>query len=207
MARRAHQPDAGAIARVVAGVGAVDALGKLYAALLADGAQLRDQLQAEGLPACAVVLAQFPANRHSFIMQTENQAEFSGWARVEVMGHQTHIGFVSTQVFGTAVMFRVDQPAIPGGEEALVRPEWVGDSYAAPGSLVKRADIEAATVLVGAGSIYRIIPCDEAAAMKAIRSNVKPPLMLVRLVDPSPLLSAGSRFGFEESEEDAEELV
>lgn len=24
------------------------------------------------------------------------QAQFNGWARVEVMGHQTHIGFVKT---------------------------------------------------------------------------------------------------------------
>jgi len=112
---------------------------------------------------------------------SDQQNEFRGWARVEVMGHQTHIGYVSTEVYGAAVMFRIDQPAIPGGEETLVRPDYVDGTYAPPGTVVKRGDIEAATVLVGAGSIYRIIPCDEAAAHKAIRSSIRPPLILVRL--------------------------
>lgn len=116
-------------------------------------------------------------------MSETNQSEFKGWARVEVMGHQTHIGYVTTQAFGQAVMFRVDQPAIESAEETLERPEWVGDTYAHPGSVVKRGDIEAATVLVGSGSIYRIIPCDQAAAMKAIRASVRPPLMIVRLAE------------------------
>lgn len=121
-------------------------------------------------------------------MSEPNQTEFSGWARVEVMGHQTHIGYVTTQTFGQAVLFRVDQPAVPGAEETLERPEWVGDTYAAPGSVVKRADLEAATVLVGSGSVYRIIPCDEAAAMKAIRANRAPPLILVKLIKPTASL-------------------
>lgn len=120
-------------------------------------------------------------------MSETNQAEFSGWARVEVMGHQTHIGFVTTQAFGQAVMFRIDQPAIPGVEETIERPEWVGETYAGPGSVVKREDIEPATVLVGSGSIYRIIPCDEAAALKAIRASQRRPLMVVRLVEPKQL--------------------
>lgn len=118
---------------------------------------------------------------------SEQQNEFHGWARVEVMGHQTHIGFVTTEAYGAAVMFRIDQPAVPGVEETLTRPEWCGDTYAHPGSVVKRGDIEAATVLVGAGSIYRLIPCDEAAAMKAIRSSVRPPLMLVKLAEAKQL--------------------
>jgi hypothetical protein len=118
------------------------------------------------------------------------QNEFRGWARVEVMGHQTHIGFVTTEAYGAAVMFRVDQPAIPGGEETLSRPEWVGDTYAPTNSIVKRDDIPAATVLVGAGSIYRLVPCDEAAAMKAIRSSIRPPLILVRLADAKQITAA-----------------
>ncbi len=118
---------------------------------------------------------------------SENQTEFSGWARVEVMGHQTHIGYVTTQAFGRAVMFRIDQPAVPGAEETLERPQWCGDTYCGAGSVIKRGDIEAASVLVGAGSIYRIIPCDEAAAMKAIRSSIQPPLMVVRLEMPKQI--------------------
>jgi|SRR5882724_5292506 len=121
-----------------------------------------------------------------------NQAEFKGWARVEIMGHQVHIGYVTTQAFGQAVMFRIDQPAIPGTEETLAAPEWVGEVIAPVGSVVKRADIEAFTVLVGSGSIYRIIPCDEAAAAKAIRTSQRRPLILVRLPEgqqlPAPVV-------------------
>jgi hypothetical protein len=119
-----------------------------------------------------------------------NQASFEGWARVEVMGHQTPIGYVTTQAFGQAVMFRVDQPAVDGTEETLARPEWVGEVYAQPGSIVKRADIPACTVLIGSGSIYRIIPCDEPAAMKAIRSSQFRPLMTVKLIESRPQLPA-----------------
>lgn len=134
---------------------------------------------------------------------SEQQNEFRGWARVEVMGHQTHIGFVTTEVFGAAVMFRVDQPTIPGGEDTLLRPEWVGDTYAPTGSVVKREDIPAATVLVGSGSIYRIIPCDEAAATKAIRSSIRPPLILVKLADAKQI-TAGDIAEEQDPDEDGE---
>ena len=111
----------------------------------------------------------------------EDQTEFKSWARVEVMGHQTHIGYVTTQAFGGVVLFRVDQPLIAGEEETLVHGEHREGQYLPAGSVVKRADIPAATVLIGAASIYRIIPCDEAAATKAIRSSVRPPLTVVKL--------------------------
>lgn len=120
-------------------------------------------------------------------MDEMNQAKFEGWARVEVMGHQTHIGHVTTQAFGQAVMFRIDHPEIKGTEETLTRAEWIGEVYAQPGSVVKREDIPALTVLVGAGSIYRIVPCDEATALKAIRSSQHRPLMPVRLVESKQL--------------------
>jgi hypothetical protein len=113
----------------------------------------------------------------------ENQSEFKGWARVEVMGHQTHIGYVETQAFGGTVMFRVDQPGVPGVEQTLERTEYFAGQYVPAGSVVKREDIAPASVLIGAGSIYRIIPCDEAAAMAAIRENFRPPLMVVKLAE------------------------
>ncbi len=118
-----------------------------------------------------------------------DQNEFKGWARVEVMGHQSHIGYVTTEAYGQAVLFRIDQPAIPGGEETLKRPEWVGDVYAGIGSLVQRQPIESVSVLVGSGSIYRIVPCDEATAMAAIRAGQRRPLSVVTLV-PGNMLSA-----------------
>ncbi len=112
----------------------------------------------------------------------ETQAEFRGWAKVEVMGHQTHIGFAVTEAYGAAVMFRVDQPELPEAEETLTHGEYVdGSGYCPTGTVVKRGKIEAASVLVGAGSIYRITPCTEEAALEAIRQSVRRPLTLVRL--------------------------
>lgn len=121
---------------------------------------------------------------------SENQTEFKGWARVEVMGHQTHIGWVETQAFGGTVLFRVDQPEIAAGEETLERPEYVGNTYAPAGSVVMRAGLEPASVLVGAASIYRIIPCTEEAALKAIRSSQRAPLILVKLGEQKQIVAS-----------------
>ena len=96
------------------------------------------------------------------------QAQFSGWARVEVMGHQTHIGYVRTEAYGAAVLFRVDTPELPEREWVLEKPEW-GDSGMIPaGTKVKRPGSPGVSVLIGAGSIYRIVPCSEAAALRVL---------------------------------------
>ncbi len=42
-------------------------------------------------------------------------------------------------------------------------------------------------MLVGAGSIYRIIPCDEATALRAIRQNGNRPLLVVKLAEVAAL--------------------
>jgi hypothetical protein len=120
-------------------------------------------------------------------MDTLKQNEFHGWAKVEVMGHQSHIGFVETEVFGGAVLFRIDRPALPEEDETLSEAGWVGNTRCAAGSVIRRAAIPAATVLVGAASIYRIIPCDEATALCAIRNHVRRPLLIVKLADPAML--------------------
>jgi hypothetical protein len=52
------------------------------------------------------------------VVETE-QAVFSGWAVVELMGHQSEIGFVKTQAFGQAVMFRIDTPELPELEPVI----------------------------------------------------------------------------------------
>ena len=115
---------------------------------------------------------------------SEQQTEFKGWARVEVMGHQQHIGFVETQAFGGTVLFRIDSPPIPADPEyTLTQSEWTDAGILPAGSIVKRSAIEGVTVLVGAGSIYRIIPCTESVAIKAIRDSTRRPLMLVKLPD------------------------
>jgi hypothetical protein len=115
---------------------------------------------------------------------------FNGWARVEINGHNTHIGLVETQAFGGAVLFRIDRPEIPECEETLEHAAWVDAVRAPAGSIVKRGAIPAATVLVGASSIYRIIPCTEQVAMLAIRQSESRSLFLVKLAD-APAITAG----------------
>lgn len=110
----------------------------------------------------------------------ENQTEFSGWAVVEVMGHQTHIGFTQTQTFGTACMFRVDTPELPEREYELKRPEWIDGAGTCPaGTKVKREAAAAVSVLIGASSIYRITPCTEVVAREQIERHAARPLIVV----------------------------
>ena len=100
---------------------------------------------------------------------TSEQAKFEGWAVVEVMGHQTHIGYVTTEAYGQAVMFRVDTPALPEREFTLSRPDWSNDYGSLPaGAKVRKPATESRSVLIGSGSIYRITPCTEQAAQVAI---------------------------------------
>lgn len=118
------------------------------------------------------------------------QSQFNGWARVEVMGHQTHIGFVRTEAYGQAVMFRIDTPELPEREYVLTEPEYIGGHWTPAGAKVQRAATRGCSVLVGAGSIYRIVPCSEAAALKAIESAGRAELKLIEL-PPDKLLAVG----------------
>ena len=120
-------------------------------------------------------------------MSEENQASFTGWARVEVMGHQTHIGFVKTEAYGQAVMFRVDTPELPEREYILTEPAYVSTVWTRAGATVRRIARPGCSVLVGAGSIYRIIPCTEAAALKAIDADERAVLKLVSLPESAAL--------------------
>ena len=126
----------------------------------------------------------------------ESQASFNGWAKVEVMGHQSHVGFVKTEAYGAAVLFRIDTPPLPEREYVLTSPayaEWNGSrSYCPAGTKVKRPEAPGSTVLVGAGSIYRIIPCSEAVALRAIDELARAPLMCVELPEPKALAAGAS---------------
>jgi hypothetical protein len=115
------------------------------------------------------------------------QASFEGWARVEVMGHQTHIGFVRTEAYGAAVMFRVDVPDLAEREYILDRPQYVNSDWTLAGAKVVRGATKGHSVLVGAGSIYRIIPCDESAAMKAIEAEMRAEMKVISLPEGKAL--------------------
>lgn len=142
------------------------------------------------------------------------QSSFEGWAIVEMMGHRKEIGFVTTQAFGQAVMFRVDTPEFPGGEFILDRPEYVqtngSTSRMLPaGTKVKRESIPARSCLIAPGSLYAINPCSEAAARVAIERGTHRPLALVELPPGMALPGASAaveddEYGDDDDYEDAD---
>lgn len=74
------------------------------------------------------------------------QSKFTGWAIVEMMGHRKEIGYVTTQAFGQAVMFRVDTPELPEREFILKQPAYANVSqdtrrWCPEGTKVKRAAV------------------------------------------------------------------
>ena len=60
---------------------------------------------------------------------SENQNTFEGWAIVELMGHRKEIGYVTTENFGAASLFRVDRPELPTVESILESGEYDRDGH------------------------------------------------------------------------------
>jgi len=116
-------------------------------------------------------------------MSEPKQSSFEGWAVVELMGHQREIGFVTTEAYGQAVLFRVDTPDLPERQFTLTTPEWAdldgGRTWCPAGSVVKRPAVPPRTRLIAPGSLYAINPCTEAAARTAIERSISRPLILV----------------------------
>ncbi len=81
---------------------------------------------------------------------SSNNNDFSGWAIVEIMGHQKYAGFVSTQAVGGASMLRIDVPEVEGHQ--------------------------AFTKMFGVAAIYGITPVDELVAKSMARSLRKAPV-------------------------------
>lgn len=135
------------------------------------------------------------------------QAQFSGWARVEVMGHQTHIGYVRTEAYGAAVLFRVDTPELPEREWVLEKPEWGERGMIPAGTKVKRPGVAGVSVLIGAGSIYRIVPCSEAAALRAIDNERRAALRVVELPEGLALAAAADPDEEDDEQDDYEEPI
>jgi hypothetical protein len=123
----------------------------------------------------------------------QQQAKFEGWAIVEMMGHQREIGFVTTEYFGGAALFRVDTPEIPEREFELTRPEYmnVGSRYAEvpAGSKVKRPALPAKSRLVAPAALYALTPCTEETARKAIEEH-QPRALIVLDIPQSALPAA-----------------
>jgi hypothetical protein len=120
------------------------------------------------------------------------QAAFDGWAIVEMMGHRKEIGFVTTQAFGQAVLFRVDTPELPEREYTLESPEYArhngrGERWCPIGTKVKRESSPARSCLVAPSSLYAINPCTEQAAMALIERNKARPLIALELSEQAAL--------------------
>lgn len=123
--------------------------------------------------------------------QAQN-SNFEGWAILEIFGHQRYAGFVSTQVFGTAVMFRIDVPELEARERVTNRPTYTGSGYAPAGSVIKEGPVQGYTKLFGVGAIYAMTPCSKEAALKAVEEIQPRPLMEVQLPTETAKQIAGS---------------
>ena len=113
-------------------------------------------------------------------------SSFEGWALVELFGHAKEVGYVTTEVFGSAVLFRCDTPELPEREYVLESPEYAteptnGTRWCPVGTKVKRQASPAKSRLIGPGAIYSITPCSEDAARRAIESIIRHPLILLEL--------------------------
>ncbi|HZR27901.1 MAG TPA: hypothetical protein VFA71_03905 [Terriglobales bacterium] len=116
----------------------------------------------------------------------QSQAKFEGWAVVEMFGHQREIGYVTTEIFGSAVLFRIDTPELPEREFVLESPELIAHQWTPEGTRVKRTSSPARSKLVGPGAIYAITPCTKETALNALESSNRRPL--IRLDIPQPQL-------------------
>ena len=115
-------------------------------------------------------------------MSDVQQARFEGWAIVDVLGHQRYVGYVTTEAYGQAVLFRVDVPALEERERVTKRPGYGEDGkYWPAGTTVKEGAVAGYTKLVGSGSIYTLTPCSKDAAIAALEDAQRRPLMSVQL--------------------------
>lgn len=123
-------------------------------------------------------------------MSEQQQAKFEGWAIVDVMGHQRYVGFVTTEAYGQAVLFRIDVPALGERERVTKHPEYSGfhGGYVPPGSTVQEGAVAGYTKLIGSGSIYAISPCTQAAALAAVEEAQRRPLMQITLPEGRALM-------------------
>jgi hypothetical protein len=116
-------------------------------------------------------------------MTEQQQAKFEGWAIVDVLGHQRYVGYVTTEAFGQAVLFRIDVPALEARERTTKSPGYAGNDgrYLPAGTVVTEGPVAGYTKLIGSGSIYAITPCTKEAALAAVEEMQHRPLMSVQL--------------------------
>jgi hypothetical protein len=120
------------------------------------------------------------------------QANFEGWAVIELFGHSREVGYVSTEHFGTGALFRVEVPALPEREVILERPQWIEGELAGVGSKMMRSGVEGRTRFIGPGAVYAMNPCTHDAAMKALEALSTREVKVIELVKPKTLVTANA---------------
>jgi hypothetical protein len=139
-------------------------------------------------------------------VEVENKLE--GWCVVEMFGHTKEIGYVTTQAYGAAVLFRVDTPELVEREFTLETPEYVDGKWTPAGAKVKRPPSPAKTRLIGPGAVYAITPCSEETALKAIENFSRRPLILLELpTTPAKELLPGESIAVAVPEDDLGEEI
>ncbi len=103
---------------------------------------------------------------------------------IELYGHAKEAGFLTTEFFGTAAMFRVDVPGLDEREYELERPEYgqhTGYRELPIGTKVKRESVAPRSRLLGVGAIYGMTPCTEEVVKTAIERSISRPLIVLSL--------------------------
>jgi hypothetical protein len=100
------------------------------------------------------------------------QNHLETWAVVELMGHQKEVGFVTTQYYGGACMFKIDVPDLPEREKTVTRPQWVGDTLVPAGTVIRLPAEPGRSRMVGVSAVYALNPCDQETAMRVIEEAV-----------------------------------
>ena len=101
----------------------------------------------------------------------EQTSEFSGWAKVELMGRNVLVGYVTTRYFGPAALFQVDVPGIEAHEETLEEPEYIDGAWCPVGAVVAHPEIPSESPMVGPTTIYRLTACTEEVAKQLLKGR------------------------------------
>jgi hypothetical protein len=135
------------------------------------------------------------------------QNHLETWAIVELMGHQKEVGFVTTQYYGTACMFKIDVPELPEREKTLARPKWIDLQHVPAGTRIKEAAQPGRSRLVGVQSVYALNPCDRETAIAVLEENSSREIQIVALagVKQLPFVEVDTYEPKSDEEEDEEE--
>jgi hypothetical protein len=117
-------------------------------------------------------------------------ASFTGWALLELFGHQREAGYVTTQYFGDKAMFQVDVPEIPEREETLTAPRYLDGKFCPEGTVVRADAIPGRTRLINPGAVYAMNPAEEEAVRLAIARSERREIKVLSLPEGKQLGAA-----------------